>query len=236
MPTPIAERIAHRAAAGIRCDAPGCRLYADRIGRYCDAHQKRDERHGHPTAAPIKAAEMRPFVECCRAFIAEQRAHPGVAAALQWIGETIRSGRPVAPWRVHRKTPAGDRVSGWLAQLAADEVSPEEILATICAVYLLREWAPRRFPRCPRDRFFRHQTALRVLRLARGRWLFNEKAQRGTVWRARVTAGTREALGETLVRTLGPLALNAARHLVRRMAAPAAGLPGQHAPFLQPAS
>jgi hypothetical protein len=229
MPTSIQVRLAQRAAAGVRCEVPACSLFVDRIGRYCDAHGKRDERNGHPTAAAVSKGELRPLVEQCAQFIAAQRDHAGIRAALDWLAAVLAAGRPVAPWRVHRKTMAGERVSAWMAAHAADGVEPAQILATVIALYLLQEQRPHRF--AGSDRFFRHQLAIRVLRLGRGTWVCNGPAGRGTTWRHRVTSGTRETLSVLLVGTLGTLSIQAARSMERRRTEPLPRLPGEHHPF-----
>jgi hypothetical protein len=227
VPTSLDRRLAQRARATPRCNVPGCQLTAYRISSRCRTHAKRHDRNGHPTARPISVLELRPYRDQCAALIARQKSRLGIQRAVEWLGALLSAGKALPPWRLHPRTAAADRVSAWMASHAAEGVTPEACLTTVLAMYLIQELEPRRF--AGSDHFFRHQLALRVLRLGSGKWHRHEKTHPGTVWQQRVTAATCALLGRQLVSALGPLGLSAARYLSRAAPTPAVLIDGAQA-------
>lgn len=84
------------------CLILGCRRLTARSmgkglsGNYCRTHQGRIRRHGHPTYASYKAAELTPFRKAARHWLADHRAAPRVMGALGKLGSLMAAaGRPL---------------------------------------------------------------------------------------------------------------------------------------------
>lgn len=184
------------------CEVPHCRDHARAFSRYCKRHEQRDTNTGHPEGTTVRLGEVRTLYLLAHQFITHHRDHPGVKAALEWLGRMTAEARD--PGTVHARSTAADRLARWLHRMHTEGTTPEDMLATVAAVYALREWTPRRFLS---DRHFNHQLAIRLLRLTPAP--YSERWSGGKPKKVydRITGPTRDLLSTRINATLGPLIL-----------------------------
>lgn len=208
------ERLAECRLAGRTCEVSGCGIPADRWGRLCKRHNKREEQTGHPGGRTIRVKEIEPFIKTARRYIRANQAHPAIEKALRFLYGLINDTRlPVGEHLPRNPTPE-DRMARWLQKMRDQGVHEVDALALIVAVYCHREWSPRDFKS---DRHFRHQLVTRLLRMVR--------APRVELWGAgkpiyrydRVTVSVRELLGRQMAYHLDFLCNQLSRMLCQRL-------------------
>jgi hypothetical protein len=184
------------------CEVPRCGHPAKPFSRYCPAHDARNTNTGHPEGTNVLVGEYKTLFLLAQDFVSHHHDHPGLKAALEWLGRLVSEARD--PGTIHARSSAADRLGRWLSRLRAEGVTPADMLATIAALYALREWSPRRFLS---DRHFNHQLAIRVLRLAPAPYREAWSNGRAKKVHDRITSPTRDLLSTRINTTLGPLVL-----------------------------
>lgn len=225
--SPASRRARVRLVQGLTCDVKGCSLPVTGLSRYCDDHDKANERYGHPLGRLTTIGELKPYRTLAREFIDQHHDHPGIRAALDWIARLITE--TPEPRHIHQRSTPEQRLGRFMGQMRRGGVDPRDFLAVVAGMALLREWRPYTFKS---DRHFAHQTAIRVLRLIPAphvaRWS-GDKVRRNY---DRVTVGARELLSKRLGVALGLLCLRIARTIVAELNKPDPDhLPGADAPF-----
>ncbi|TVM36579.1 hypothetical protein [Oceanidesulfovibrio marinus] len=195
-----------------QCEVPGCYAFRQKLGRYCEHHDRVNERTGHPQGRVIRKGELRPYAARAAEFIKEQHQHRGVQAALEWITELLHNAED--PGELHRRSLPSQRVGKWFHKMHLAGITEEEVLATVVGMYLLRELDPRQFKS---DRHFRHMLAIRVLRLVPAPFIQAWCQGEGRRLYHRIGVKMREHLADRLNAALGLLALRMAREIKKRM-------------------
>ncbi|MEW5772983.1 MAG: hypothetical protein AB1916_05615 [Thermodesulfobacteriota bacterium] len=187
----------------ITCDVPGCWQRRHKFSRYCRPHMKKDEDTGHPLGWTVRKAWLRPWQGEAARFIRDHLHHPDLERPLAHLEAILaQAKRPTVP-----RTDA-DKLHLWLSNLREAGVSAQDVLACVVGMYWLQERLPERFKG---DRHFRHQLAVRVLRLAPAP---NHKAwDKGREYRLyqRIGVKVRELLASVLIRTTGAAPLRIIR-------------------------
>jgi len=221
MATECRKRLAQCRALNRTCDVRGCHMPTQKWGRWCDKHDKINERTGHPRGHTIRVATVKPLIKPIRNYIRENRDHPSIQQALLWLYELVYGPRSRVQ-DIHRKSKPEDRLGRFLDKMKAQNVHEVDMLAIIVAMYLMRELYPNDFKT---DRHFRHQIATRLLRMV--------NAPRKEKWGGghaiyiydRITVGVRELLGPHLETNLGLLCNQIARLHVDVFVPPAPIIP-----------
>lgn len=206
-------RLAECRRAGRVCEVRSCDLPADRWGRLCAAHDKREEQTGHPKGRTIRVAELQPFIGAARSYLQKNRDHPAIALALRFLYDLIYGPRRRVEHLPRNATPE-DRIGRWLDKMQAQEVHELDALARVVAIYCHREAFPQDFEN---DRHFRHQLVIRFLRMVRAPRKKRWGSGRAVYRYDRVTVAVREQLGDRLERSLGRLCLQLARMLTKHL-------------------
>lgn len=148
------------------CRVLGCRCEARNFGGfgiYCDAHQKRLRRHGHPEQVAIDKRHLAPIFS----RVVERRRKN--ASPLIWENiekrwdvvvaeaEAVRARRITGAASSSHEARAADAVLR-----LAESVTAAEVVDTVVALYLLQKDDPRRFRS---DEAFKFQLVRRVLGL-----------------------------------------------------------------------
>jgi hypothetical protein len=208
MPTTYEQRLHQIRFDTRRCEAEGCYLNRRRWSPYCSEHEERAKHQGHPHGTGVKLSEVRPYRDKAAEYIAQHRDHPRIARTLEKIERLIYSAPNTTPVITSKSRPP-ERVVFWLVRLKRAGIRPDEVLAMIAGMYLLREDSPCRFED---DRHWRFQTVRRVLRL-----IPNKSEKRGDGHhasdRTTIRVGVYELLGDHLVQVAGPTALEIAQVL-----------------------
>jgi hypothetical protein len=223
-----ASQRARERPRSIRCDVSRCYQPVHGLSRYCRHHDRVNQDTGHPEGRTIRAGELRPFRKLCAAFIDRHHYHEGIEHALEWIGQRIAEAKD--PRYLTVKSTAEQRLARWFARMNREGVDPSAVLATVAALYLYRLYRPQEFRS---DRHWRHQLAVRTLRLV--------PAPRAEHWAGsggvrcvydRITVATRDHLSQRLVTALGLLAFRIAREVLADLDKPSPDkLSGADAPF-----
>ncbi|TVM18693.1 hypothetical protein DPQ33_04240 [Oceanidesulfovibrio indonesiensis] len=195
-----------------QCEVPGCYAYRQKWGRYCEHHDRVNERTGHPEGHTIRKGQLRPYAARATEFIQEQHQHRGVQAALEWIEELLANAED--PGELHRSSLPSQRVGKWFHKMHLAGITAEEVLSTVVGLYLLRELDPRQFKS---DRHFQHMLAIRVLRLVPAPFIQAWCNGEGRRLYHRIGVKMREHLADRLNAALGLLALRMAREIKKRM-------------------
>lgn len=210
----VHHRIRERAASFRQCAVEECWQPVQKLGSLCSTHDKRNEETGDPNGRTIRKGELRTYRRMVAAYINDNRNHPALDAALSWLSDFICRPRTYTSTRLRRGRVSPEvRLAHWLASMAGQGVWPEEALAEIVAVFMLRERVPHAFAS---DRHFRHQLARRFLRLRRSGESARRDGRRGQVY-ARINVGLRELTWRHLEHGVGLLAFTMARTLADAM-------------------
>lgn len=224
MTTPINERLAAVAGTGRRCEVANCFLPARRFGSKCNGHASQHSRTGHAQGHIIPRHLWRGWRDDVKAFVQDREAHPGIQAALAWLGTLLAEVRLPPP--LHRRSHVRDRYARWLCLMVQRGVQPIDLLASVAAIHAVREDDPRAFRD---DRHFRHQVAAAFLSVV-PRPKRSKVTARGYQSSIDATARLRDHVGHQLAGTIGVLAARLGKEVVARNAPPRP-LPDQHAPF-----
>lgn len=195
-----------RASAG-RCEVPDCGRSRRNFSSLCRHHDQVRDRTGHPLGTTVRKRDVKPYLKLTSRWLKEHRNHPAIEAGCRWLDALVYGNRPHVTSVNPRSSPE-DRLLRWLDRMKEEEVDPVSVLATIAAMFMLRECEPRTFRH---DRHFHHQVTIRVLRLTRGpRREWWACGRQGFSY-DRVTTGVREHLWNTLRPPIGALCLRIAR-------------------------
>ncbi|MBK1667651.1 hypothetical protein CKO28_06340 [Rhodovibrio sodomensis] len=203
----------------MNCRMSGCERLRSGHSPYCHAHRQRQRRHGTPDQPTITIAKIRPLkAEVCRWL--DRRSDPTAWAKVEarWnvlldhardhLAEHDR-GRPTVRWK-------DDAMRSVVA--VANDAKPRDIIATVCAVVLLRHREPSLFKS---DRAFLFQLA-RLFRALTdqhaGEWYNHETGKNHRVYLT-PPARSSELLGQALMDTLGAVGLYIATDIDRARAA-----------------
>ena len=217
-------REAVQANFGRGCEVPRC--HRPRLGasHYCRAHSRARARWGHPQGSRL----LRRYYERERRdvtlFLREHEEHPGIQAALAWIGGWLRASslRDLdQPGQLHA------------ARLDAHGVTPLAILTECGAVWLYSTRNPRTLPDDARLTFAMASTSSpNGLHRMTSRRV--SRARSTTVRYATSTHAVRTAVGDHLRRTLALLLYRIAETIAARSEQMAAMRDAFAAPFHQP--
>jgi hypothetical protein len=203
-------RIRKLRAEGLKCEVQGCFKLRQKLGRFCEHHDRVNQRTGHPEGEGVTKFDLKPYHEAALVYIDRHTYVPDIEAGLTWIDRVMGAGkRHPRPW-----TPL-ERVSDWFARMREAEVPPQDVLAVIGGMYLMAEVSGFR-PGFKDQRHFMHQLAIRVLRLVPAPRFKARNGSGREYWRyAPITVGMREFLGPRLVKALGAVGLRIAREMVK---------------------
>jgi hypothetical protein len=199
-----------------RCRVVGCTRPA-RAGteegldtRFCRSHADHYARHGSPYRTSYKAAELAPYRRAAVKWMADHRADPWVANAVDRVASLYRASGPhVEAFRLRGLSPPERAKAAW-ARLRKAEVDPCSVVAAWLAVEALVAADPSADHKVE---FKRVQTAKLIHRMASGthkRWGEGPTATELHVYprsRGRVLRHMGEALEEAceLIREHHPL-------------------------------
>jgi len=156
--------------------------------------------------------QISPFIKRASQYIRANQDHATIAATLEWCRSYIHEAN--APLtEVHRNSTSRQRLSHWLSRLKRAGIYDYELIATVVAMYMLREWEPRSFRS---DRHFRHQLAIRFIRKAPAPPAYKWRSGTGGLRYDRVTVGTRELLARELEEAIGVACFRIAKLLLTK--------------------
>lgn len=156
MPRPThkdrAEEIRRR---GDRCAVPGCYLPRFGLSVHCKTHTWKATKRGDPLGSPIKPQHLRPYRLRVLVALDEYGHEPSIAVGVDWAYRLLAHGQdygvPGSP---------SEKARHWLFRMRQDEAHPREVLATILAMYVMREENPAAFPS---DAHFKTQLVRRLV-------------------------------------------------------------------------
>lgn len=191
-----------------RCEVKDCGQLRDgtqdrRWSKYCSYHDKRNEQTGDPRGTTLRRTELRPYVAMVNDTLDLNPNHDGVQVAIAWTAYRMKQAQSRSQRR--RQHPRL-RADSLFARLRERGVMPYYVLATVTAVWLMREFEPRRFVS---DRHFNHQLAKAVFDLAP----YLRPDSKNTSGGARPSVGLREYLWSELIDAYGVLPMMLARHI-----------------------
>ena len=192
---------------GYPCTVPGCGQPRQRLGQYCKQHDRVNTQTGDPLGQTIRKRDLKPYKEEAFAYIQKHHEHTSIQAALGWIGELIQAAR----MPVYTPTTKRQRLNEWLCKMRGAAIQPEEVLAVVVGMYLMQECDGRRFRS---DRHFKHQWAVRVLRLIPAPFYQGWNKGEGRRYYRPLTVGVRELLAWEFLTALGAFPLRIARRMV----------------------
>ena len=191
---------------GQPCAVDGCYSPRQKLGKYCEYHDRVNERTGDPEGRTIRKAELAPYFKQALEVVEDHPHNKSITHMVEWIkGLLNQTFKPYRP-----NTPAS-RVWLWLYRMNEAGVKPEEVLAVVLGMYLLYEHSPRTFKT---HRHFVHQLALRVFRLVPASQVRAWSSGRAYYKYDRVNVGMREYFGWFLVKNIGGHCLAFARHIL----------------------
>lgn len=136
------------------CSIPGCHKRRIAARSYCRRHANSASHLGHPLAKAVTAHELKPFLEAAEKILAPFASHPATVLAAKMAEDLI--------WE---RTPAGEpRTSAYFTALRVAGVTGYQMLQRIGAIFIMREYQPKRFHAS--DRYFAYSCALAVIRAA----------------------------------------------------------------------
>jgi len=197
--------------AGRTCEARQCHLPVEKVSRYCRKHSHNRERYGDPLGRHIYKSELKAYKRLAAKYIAANRAHSAIAAALRWLHNLLYNS-PAPPTHPNRRMSPQQRSLRFLSRLAKNGVTAEGTLCLIVALEMMREHDPFTFVS---DAHYRAMLAHHVCRLAPGPFV--------AVWRGgiggrkydRLSVGTRNFLASKVISSIGLVALGAARAILK---------------------
>jgi hypothetical protein len=148
----------------MNCAVSGCTKTAKRYGRYCNTHDTRDRRHGHPRQETVRTKDLRPYRDIVRRRI-QRNADAAAWQTLETIWrQTVRhcqarlreylGGKPAIRW---------ERLAWEEIIKLAQAAEPREVIETTAAMVVMQSFDPWRFRS---DRAFWFQLVRRVRALA----------------------------------------------------------------------
>lgn len=185
------------------CEVPGCGLPRAKVSRYCEVHDLREQRTGDARGRNIRKSDLKPYAALVSRYIRDYRDHEAIQAALRWLQAFVYRDHPKYDLRPNSRPE--HRLSRFLARLKKSAVSPEEMLAAIVGLFLMRANDPLCFPS---DKHFRHQVARHFCRLAPAPYNLTYRSGRGAKKYDNLSPPTREYLYSRLVETIGIACLN----------------------------
>lgn len=193
------------------CRAPGCGARTSRYGRFCSTHRSRDRRHGHPEQVAITKTDLAPYVRRVRARITKNEDNPLWAECeARWLSVVEHARRILAAFARKEAGYRFDRIAAHEAVKLADNVSPQQVLETTFAMYLLADRHPRRFRS---DASFQTQLVRRLRGLTdlnAGQWFNHRTGKTHRAYRE-MTPRAVTSFAEWITASLGPVGLHLAR-------------------------
>lgn len=186
------------------CDVDGCGYPRNAWCKYCKKHDQRNQRTGDPRGNTVKRSELHKHRAAVEEMLGRNPSHPNIEQALAWLRHRLENAHQR---RVQRTMPAAFRVENLFHRLHQRGVTAQDVLSTVCALWLLRESVPERFVS---DRHFWHQLGKAVHALAPFRRPDGSMPHNNAV---DLTVGARERLAADLREALGALPLRIARHI-----------------------
>lgn len=204
--------------ASIPCAVPGCAKGAHRThaGRgfspFCNAHRIRAKRHGHPEQDGVKQSALKPYRQMIKRRVeknADNQAWP--LAAARWNSlVSLAEDRAGAYDRGKADNTYAVAAAREILKLAP-QVSGQDVWQTVAALFLMREFEPRRFKS---DDGFVFEV-VRIVRnlghVACGTTYVPTKGRTRPVYRD-PSPETVRILGSILVEAFGALGLHLAKH------------------------
>jgi len=183
-----------------QCTVRGCSSARDSLSPYCGPHYRRSQRHGHPTAAPVRATLWKPYRARIRALLEANAGHPGLVHALTFLRQ----------WTDQAVALDGQRRQQWaseVARLVRHGVQPLDLLTELGSVWMALQDHPQA-TQSDLHRDFAISKA--VLQLApRPRRVTRAAALKGSAGYApRPRASALKQIGPHLVQALAPLLAN----------------------------
>ncbi len=173
------------------CDAPGCMLNRNYIGRFCLKHTVAFRRHGHAAGHSVSRATLASYRTLFETFLDEHHNHPAVAAAIDWMERLLKLG-----------TSRASSVHSELDRLWHGGLRGREALTAVGAVVLWSFYYPSDIPDDDRLTFSmaRHLTLCRSQDRQFSGIRSGGKAKH---WYRQPTTKTLRELGSLLRSTLG---------------------------------
>mgnify|MGYP001130666829 CR=1 FL=1 len=127
------------------CTMPGCTRAVHGIGNLCPSHIRARQVYGHPLARCPDRKTLSRYTEAASAYLHEQREHPGVRAALQWLDGQIAHGDYRTAQLGGRSDPrnAHQRADAFWAQLK--HIGSRQVLSVIVGCYARQIDKPETF-------------------------------------------------------------------------------------------
>lgn len=199
MPVPKYFTDGLRRNAGKPCNHPSCSKPRYRISSWCHAHTEAVTKHGHPDGVFIHPNQYATEHHEIAEFIKANLSHPGIVSALQWIDEWQRM--TICDDPIERaKQPNGIDA---MNRLRAKDITPQQILTEVAAIWLYSYRSPNRLPD---DKRLTYAISRAVYNLApahkRTSW------NTGKVARQRINAGELKGIGGRIRDTIGLLVMN----------------------------
>jgi hypothetical protein len=143
------------------CSISGCYALRTGFSNYCTMHSSRQRENGHALQLAVEKRTLKPYLKMARRFLKVHAAHPATLAAVDAMRECLYA--PDSPPIRHKKLNNGP-YNTWveLKRLEKSNVRPDEALAVVIAVALLRMYEPRQFKS---DKTVAYTTAQQVFRL-----------------------------------------------------------------------
>jgi hypothetical protein len=142
------------------CSVPGCGKPTSGYSKHCSHHRQSLRRHGAETQDGVTVHELRPFIKRVAARYAKNPSSEAwVILRHRW--ETLAAQARSTLDKYLAGTPASRTTIEAADQIraVADNVSPDEVVHTALALYLMQDEQPRRFRT---DRGFSFQLVRRI--------------------------------------------------------------------------
>ena len=145
------------------CSLTGCPKHRKALSRYCDTHARTSGCYGHPLGHLIAKQKYAGHVKMARRILKRLEGHPALIASLDVVRGLLERGEePTKP----RPLRTNARWLLWREMTRLDDVTPQEVLATVVGVWLFSHFQPRVLPSDARLTFMLGQAVLRLRPLA----------------------------------------------------------------------
>lgn len=164
----------------------------------------------------IRKSDIKPYAALVSRYIADHGNHPAIQAALRWLNAYVYGREHPLYILRHKSSPPEQRLSRFLRRMVKDGVQCEEMLATVTALFLMREHDPICFPS---DQHYNHQLARAFLRLAPAPFMQTYNGGKGAKKYDRITLPMGRYLSKRITESIGVACLNMARtiHAANRL-------------------
>src|SRR5690349_12299751 len=116
----IQTTIATNVRYGRQCEVPRCGMPRAKVSRYCERHDLREQRTGHPYGRTIRKHELKRYIRLVERYIHQHSDHPAVQASLRWLQAFVYRDHP--RYEIRQSSPPEHRLTRFLIRLRKSAV------------------------------------------------------------------------------------------------------------------